>query len=180
METLETERLILRAWEPDDAEDLYEYASDPRVGPNAGWKPHESLEESTQIVRSFIEGGEVWALVLKQTGKVIGSVGLHHDVKRDRPDIRMVGYVLSPEWWGKGLMTEAVRRVIRFAFEEWKLSLVTCYHYTFNLRSKRVIEKCGFAYEGTLRRASRIYDGSVYDDCCYSITRAEFEGRKAD
>lgn len=86
----------------------------------------------------------------------------------------MIGYVLSEDYWGKGLMSEAVKEVIRYLFEEVKLDIISCYHYPFNIRSKRVIEKSGFKYEGTLRLESRIYDGSVYDSVCYSITKQDY------
>ena len=79
MLTFETERLVLRPWRKSDLGDFYEYAKDPEVGPNAGWKPHENMDESRRILQSFIDGEEVRAVVLKQTGKVIGSLGLHPD-----------------------------------------------------------------------------------------------------
>lgn len=174
MKTLETERLTIRPWVVDDAGDLYEYARDPEVGPAAGWAPHAGPEVSAEIVRHFIERGDVWALELKENGKVIGSVGLHGDRRREGVEARMVGYVLSRDYWGRGLMTEAVRRVMRFAFEEMGLAILSVSHYPFNSRSARVIEKCGFRREGTLRMASRIYDGRIYDDVCYSMTAEEF------
>lgn len=172
---LETPRLLLRRFEIEDLEDFYEYACRPEVGPAAGWKPHESRRESSQILAGFIHGREVWAIVWKETGKVIGSIGLHEDSHRSNsPDTKMLGYVLSPDYWGKGIMTEAARRVISYAFEERGLMLMSIQHFPFNARSRRVIEKCGFTYEGTLRRCSLRYDGEWMDECCYSMTRAEY------
>jgi putative acetyltransferase len=89
----------------------------------------------------------------------------------------MIGYVLAEPYWGRGYMTEAVERVLAHCFSELGLDLVSVYHFPFNNRSRRVIEKAGFVYEGTLRKASTIYDGSVYDDVCYSMTRDEYESR---
>lgn len=178
MKTLVTDRLILRKFCEGDLEDFYEYAKNPNVGPNAGWKPHEKIEDTAAILKSFIEKEEVWAIVYKSTGKVIGSMGLHKDNKRDNENVKMLGYVLSEAYRGRGLTTEAAKEVIRFAFEELGLDLISIFHYPFNKRSKRVIEKCGFKYEGTLRLTSTIYDGSVYDDVCYSMTRQEFLGIK--
>lgn len=174
MKALETERLILRPWRVDDVDDFYEYAKNPNVGPNAGWQPHDSKEVSMKILQSFIEKDEVWAIEYKANSKVIGSVGAHADEKRDGVKARMIGYVLSEDYWGKGLMTEAVKEVIRYLFEEENYEVISCYHYPFNVQSKRVIEKCGFKYEGTLRLASKIYDGTVQDDVCYSIVRDEY------
>ena len=77
MKRMETERLILRPWELSDAKDLYAYASTPKVGPMAGGKPHESVEESREIIKRFREVDDSWALELKENHRVIGSVGLH-------------------------------------------------------------------------------------------------------
>lgn len=173
---LETQRLILRPFTQNDLIDLYDYATHPYVGPNAGWKPHESLEESQKILDMFINGDDtIFAIELKENGTVIGSVGLHDDSHR-APVIpsKMLGYVLSAEHWGKGLMTEASNAVVDFAFSDEKLELLTCSHFPHNHRSKRVIEKLGFVYEGTLRHAYPIYNGKIMDDCCYSMTREEY------
>ena len=86
----------------------------------------------------------------------------------------MLGYVLSPDYWGRGLMTEAARRMVSCAFEELGAALLTIQHFPFNSRSKRVIEKCGFTYEGRLRRCFLRYDGEWLDECCYSMTRDEY------
>ena len=174
MKVLETDRLLLRNWEVSDLEDFYDYAKNPNVGPMAGWKPHESLDESRKILNSFIEQEEVWAVVYKVNQKVIGSIGLHNDTKRNSANIKMLGYVLSEDYWGMGLIPEAVREVIRYSFEELDLVLLSIYHYPFNKQSKRVIEKCGFTYEGILRMGSQIYNGKVYDDMCYSIKKEEW------
>ena len=175
MKTLETERLILRAWTLEDLDDFYEYAKHPNVGPMAGWQPHSSKEISLNILKGFIEEGEVWAITLKENGKAIGSLGIHSDKKRrDIDNVKSMGYVLSTDYWGKGYMTEAVKCVIKYVFEEMNLDLLSIYHYPFNIRSKRVIEKCGFEYEGTQRQSSKIYDGQVLDDVCYSILKSEY------
>ena len=175
---LETPRLILRGFTLDDVGDLYHYAKNPDVGPNAGWKMHESLEESEKIVKMFIEDNDVWAIVLKETGHVVGSIGLHEDGFRKFSNCREVGYVLSHDYWGQGLMVEAVKRVIKYAFEEAGITLLSVYHYPFNQRSKRVVEKCGFHYEGTLRSAAMIYNKTIYDKVCYSMTYEEYHQLK--
>lgn len=175
MNTLITERLILRPFKETDLEDLYEYASNPNIGPRAGWKPHQSKEESKGILNMFMEAGDVWALEYKENHKVIGSLGLHNDRLRSVDDIKMLGYVLSEDYWGKGLVAEAAKAAIQYAFEKLGVKLVSVHHYPFNQQSKRVIEKCGFIYEGTLRHATKLYDGTVYDLVCYSLTREEWE-----
>lgn len=174
MQVLETERMILRPWKFEDLDDFYEYAQNVNVGPSAGWKPHRNKGVSLRVLQSFIERDEVRAIVYKENNKVIGSIGVQHDEKRNGVNAKMIGYVLSEKYWGKGLMSEAVKEVIKYLFEKEKYDVISCYHYPFNIRSKRVIEKCGFKYEGTLRLASKIFDGSVYDDVCYSITKEDY------
>ena len=174
MDTLYTERLILRRFYLSDADDLYEYAKNPNVGPNAGWKPHRSKDESLSVINGFIKSGEVWAIVYKDNNKVIGSIGLHKDMKRDSKKARMIGFVLSEDYWGQGLTTEAAKYVIKYGFDVLNLDIISVYHYPHNKRSKRVIEKCGFKYEGILRHASVLYDGKILDDVCYSMTKDEY------
>ena len=174
MPVLETERLLIRRFGKEDLDDFYEYARNPNVGPNAGWKPHASKQETKEILRQFVNSTTIWAIVDKNTSKVIGSIGLHADRKRDYQNAMMLGYVLAEPYWGRGLMTEAVKRMIKYAFEELNIDLLSVYHYPHTERSKRVIEKCGFHYEGTLRRASTIYNGRVFDDVCYSLTKEEY------
>lgn len=117
---------------------------------------------------------EIRAIVNKENDKVIGSIGIHHDSLRKGVNSKSLGYVLSQDYWGMGIMTEAVRATIKYLFEDMKLDIVSCCHYPTNIRSKRVIEKAGFKYEGVLRQAKKIYDGSVKDHVCYSITKEEY------
>lgn len=174
---IETERLVLRGFTMDDLADFNAYCQNPDVGPNAGWPPHQSLEESGEVLRSFIQGGQVWAICERESGRVIGSLGLHPDKRRDLDfsSCRMLGYALAKSSWGHGYMTEAVRAALRYAFEELRLQLVTVYHFAYNQRSRRVIEKVGFVSEGTLRRAFVRYDGRIFDECSYSMTRDEWQ-----
>ncbi len=174
---LQTARLVLRPFTPGDAADLYAYAQDPQVGPMAGWLPHTSLEESRGVVAYFMRSGDVWAVVEKASGRVIGSIGLHTDRKRDVENTRMLGYALGARHWGRGYATEAARAALRFAFEELGCQLVSVYHYPHNARSRRVIQKLGFVAEGTLRRASALPGGQATDDVCYSMTREEYRAQ---
>ena len=180
MKPLETERLFLRPWQESDAEAMFAtYAQSPVVGPAAGWKPHASIEETRTIIENFIKEDETWAVTLRTDRRLIGSLGLHRDAMRSSEiKSRMLGYVLAEEAWGHGYATEAAKRVIAFAFEEMGLETVSVCHFPFNVRSRRVIEKCGFQYVGTLRRTHRRYDDVVLDSCCYSILREEYFAAK--
>jgi ribosomal-protein-alanine N-acetyltransferase len=146
---LETPRLVLRPFSPEDAADVYEYGKDPRVGPIAGWQPHKSVEESREIIKTVFSGDDVAALVLKETGRVIGSVGLigDHPVGEDAscPDDEL-GYAMNPTYWAQGLMPEAAEAVVRWCFEQRGLERLWCGYYEGNGRSQRVMEKCGFTY----------------------------------
>jgi len=148
---IETDRLLLRTWKESDINDFYEYASVAGVGEMAGWQHHESIDVSQKVLQSFISGKNEFAISYKENGKVIGSVGLHESWANDDSEyshlkMKNVGYVLSKEYWGKGLMPEAVADVIRFCFDECNLDALTCGHSPANNQSKRVIEKCGFSY----------------------------------
>ncbi len=172
---LETDRLLLRMWTKRDAAALFEYAKDPDVGPNAGWKPHANVGESRLIIDQLFRRNMTWAIVEKDTGIVIGSIGFEED--KYRPDIpsKEMGYSLAKSRWGKGYMTEAANRLIRYGFEELDLAVLMIRTSETNFRSQRVIEKCGFTYEGTLRRAYRTYDGGQREVRCYSMLREEYE-----
>ena len=145
--TLKTERLVLRPWSSDDLADFNEYASVDGVGQMAGWLPHKDIEESREILNMFIAGKNEFAI--EYNGKAIGSLGIEKYNEKVLPEYdekfgREIGYVLSKDYWGMGLMPEAVNRVIKYLFEDVKLDFIICRHYTDNDQSKRVQEKCGF------------------------------------
>lgn len=178
--TLETDRLILRMWNKKDAPALYEYAKNPNVGPNAGWKPHASVYESRMIIKEIFLPNMCWAIVDKESGKVIGSIGLEEDAFRPGVKSKELGYSLSEDHWKKGIMTEAAKKVIRHAFEDLMLDVLMIKTGDANIRSQRVIEKCGFTYEGTLRRAYLLYDRSIREIRCHSMLKEEYEKLRKD
>ncbi len=178
MLSFETERLLMRPWQLSDLDAFFQLEQNPHVGPHAGWRPVAEREASLKILQDFCgKPDELCAITLKASGRAIGSLGLHSDEKRDsalQSVTRMLGYVLDEPYWGHGYMTEAARGALRFAFDQMGLELLSVYHFPFNDRSRRVIEKCGFRQEGTLRRAFLRYDGAVLDEVLYSMTRDEF------
>ena len=154
---IETQRLILRPWAESDLEDLYAYASVKGVGEMAGWRHHKSIEESSAILKSFIRHKKTFALELKETGHVIGSLGLEEQDPDPEPEKqgREIGYVLSQEYWGRGLMPEAVSAVMDYCFRILGYDYLTCGHFLRNSRSRRVVEKSGFRYFGQSRFETR-------------------------
>lgn len=155
---LKTDRLTLRPWRESDLEDFYEYARVDGVGQMAGWVPHRSMEESRDILSRFIAGKKVFALV--HQGKAIGSLGVEEYKEKNYPELdalqgREIGYVLSKDYWGQGLMPEAVQAVIAWLFGEEKLDFIMVGHFDWNNQSRRVIEKCGFRYIKTVQFETR-------------------------
>ncbi len=175
---LETERFLLRPITKEDAQDIFEYSKHPDVGPNAGWAPHRSMDDTMVFIEAIASAPHVFGIFEKSTGIDIGSIGLIADTMRKNPDALMLGYALGQPWWDRGYMTEAAHEVIRYGFEDLGLYLITSNHYLFNARSKRVIEKCGFQLEGTLRGVEATPDGIMQDTVCYSLTRQEYFSRK--
>jgi len=146
---VKTDRLILRPWTERDLKDFYEYASVDGVGQMAGWNPHKDISESEQILKSFMEHKKTFAI--EYNGKVIGSLGIEEYNERHYPELekyrgREIGYVLSKDYWGQGIMPEAVKQVIQYLFGEEKLDFILVGHFDWNRQSRRVIEKCGFSY----------------------------------
>lgn len=168
MKTIETNRLILRPITVADAEDIFAYSKNENVGINAGWKPHANIEETREIMEIvFLNKENVFGIESKETGKLIGSIGLIADPKRQNSKVFMMGYAIGEEYWNKGYTTEAAQALIHYGFEVLNLDMVSAYCYPSNKRSKRVLEKCGFQYEGLLRLAEERYDGVVLDNECY-------------
>ena len=144
---LQTKRLILRPWSENDAEELYKYASDSEVGPPAGWPPHTSAQNSREIIRTVLSAPETYAVCLKENGKPIGSVGLHRNDLAEKDDEYELGYWIGKPFWGQGLIPEASRELLRYAFEDLGMSRIWCGYYDGNEKSRRVQEKLGFVYQ---------------------------------
>lgn len=174
MRKIYTNRLILRGFEESDLDALYEFGKSENVGPNAGWKPYESRRAAEVMLRAFTGQDEFWAVALAENNKLIGNIGLHLDEKRSIDNVRMLGYALAEEHWGKGYATEAGFAVLKHGFERLRLDIISAYHYPDNLRSEKVIKKLGFKFEGTMRMGSTRWNGEPTDDCCYSITKKEY------
>jgi len=151
---LQTNRLVLRGWRENDAESLYKYAQNPNIGPVAGWQAHTSIENSREIIKTVLSADETYAVVLKQTGEIVGSIGLMMS-KREIHSVEMaeregeIGFWIGEPFWGQGLIPEAVCELLRHAFEDIRLTAVLCGYYDGNEKSKRVQEKCGFVYHHT-------------------------------
>jgi len=152
--TIETDRLLLRAFTMDDLDDMFAYASVPGVGEMAGWPHHTSKDVTKIILGGFLKSKDVFTIFHKADKKVIGSLGIH-TAWTDREEefkhlkTKNIGYVLSKEYWGQGLVPEAVKAVIRYGFDVMELDAFSIEHFVENAQSRRVIEKCGFKFVKT-------------------------------
>lgn len=171
---IKTKNLVLRRPEKGDAEAFFRYASKRTVGPMAGWPPHRNIRETKQIIAYYAKEGNVLAITEPGINKMIGTVGLHKDEHRPGTEARQIGYALSPEHWHKGIATEAAMAVLKYAFEKNLFRIVTAYCYPENTASKNLLEKIGFSYEGCLRKSYVLFDGTIHDLECYSITAEEY------
>ena len=148
---LETDRLILRAWEITDLDDFFEYASVEGVGEKAGWEHHKSKDKSLEILKMFMEEKKVFAIVLKENQKAIGSIGIEElgeelDKDLDNLSGRELGYVLNKDYWNKGIMTEAVSKVVDYCFNTLKLNFLMASYFNHNIASKKVLENLNFKF----------------------------------
>ncbi len=142
---LETKRLYIRDLTYQDLDALFDYAKRPMIGPMAGWKPHQDKAESKLVLEWMIKSKEVFAIAPKETNQLIGTIGLHVRKKEhELLHIREIGYALNNDYWGIGIMPEAVRAMIQYGFEEMQLKKIIIGHIHSNTQSQRVIEKCGF------------------------------------
>ena len=177
---LKTERLLLRRWLESDADDLFMYATDPDVGPAAGWAPHKSVEESRSIIKDVFSGAEAYAICLKTENRPIGTIELKLKGRTDmteRDDECELSYWLGKPYWGKGLMTEAVGEMLRHAFEDIGMTKVWCGYYDGNTRSRRVQEKAGMTYQWTTEGLEITQLNEIRTGHVNAITKEEWRSR---
>lgn len=149
-----TEKVLLRHFREEDLNDTFEYSSQPGVGEMAGWKHHESIEDSLNILNKFVKDENVFAIVHKDNQKVIGHIAVHKDSENDRDDTKELGFVLNTDYQRQGIMTEVVHAILDYLASRGVKYIYACC-FQENLASKRLIEKCGFVFE---------QEGSFYCD----------------
>ncbi len=188
--TLTPPRLILRPWMDADAEALYRFASDPLVGPAAGWPPHTSVENSREIIRTVLSARETYAMVLRYdttdgvTGEIIpagtpvGSVGIMFKGCGSYPHMANteaeIGYWVGLPLWGRGLVPEAVRAIQERCFTELSLDGLWCGYYEGNEKSRRVQEKCGFVPRCSMNIPPHPLNGATREFFTY-LSREEWD-----
>lgn len=175
---IQTERLTLRSWRETDAASLYAYASDPDVGPAAGWPPHRSIEESREIIRTVFTAPHTFAICLPETDEPVGSIGLmppRCELNRRDDGLELeVGYWIAKPFWGRGFAPEAVRAMQRYAFDTLGCKALWCGYYEGNNKSLRVQQKCGFAPHHVERDVLCELMGDVRTECFTYLTREDW------
>ena len=168
---IETERLVLRPWREDDASALYEYASDPAVGPAAGWPAHKSTEDSLNILRTILMDDHTWAITIKPSDKPVGSIGIPQGKQPEEQGEYEIGYWIGRPFWGHGYVPEAVRALLSLYFS-FGAERIWCAHAESNDKSRRVIEKCGFRYRFSAPWTSSL--GDVRNALYYALEAEDF------
>lgn len=179
--TIETERLLLRAFRPSDAPAVYRnWTSDAQVTKFLRWPTHTDPSVTEQLIADWAGRSEdkefyQWAIELKELGEPIGTISVVD--RNDKLDIVHIGYCIGSRWWHRGITSEAFRAIIPFLFGEVGVNRIETQHDPNNPHSGDVMKKCGLTYEGTLRQADFSNQG-VVDAAVYSLLRSEWENRK--
>jgi len=175
---IETERLILRRFVPEDVEAAFRnWESDEQVTKFLRWPAHREIATSRKVLGEWIEQYEKkdfyqWAITIKEEGnEPIGTISVV-DIN-ERLDMVHIGYCIGSKWWHRGITSEAFAGIIPFFFEEVKVNRIEALHDPNNPNSGKVMEKCGLKYEGTLRQADYNNQGIV-DACMYSLLAEEY------
>ena len=159
---MQTDRILLRRWMESDAESLFKYASDPDVGPRAGWPVHQSVKDSLEVIRNIFSNDTTWAIVLKETNEAIGCMGYYpfgkSNIEIGENDAE-VGYWIGKPHWNKGYCTEALQAMIRYCYEKKHFETLWADFFIDNPASSKVMEKCGFTDTGKENYCSNLYHG---------------------
>lgn len=181
MPPLETKRLLLRKLTLDDANDMFEYACEPDITKYVPWEYHKSIEDTLTFLRTVMKKyeeniGADWGIVLKESNKLIGTIGVRLSPENARAEI---GYALSKNYWNKGITIEAMNEIIRFGFNKMDLNRIEARAQVKNVASQRVMIKAGMTYEGTIREES-FAKGEYHDFMLFSILRKEYFERNQE
>ena len=159
---MKTERIHLRRWQESDAETLFKYASDPDIGPRAGWPPHQSVEDSLEVIWNFFSNEATWAIVLNETNEPIGCIGYLPHTSSNIPigeNDCEVGYWVGKPYWNKGICTESLQLLLDYCTNVMHFENIWADYFTGNPASGRVMQKCGFHDTGKLHRCNNLVGG---------------------
>lgn len=166
--------IFIRSLTEDDLMLFYRMGSDVEACRASGARPAEDIVQAQVQLEKSMELGNCFAIVLRSAMQPVGLIYASPDIHRLNKKAYMLSYRLDRNYWGRGYMPQAVKYMLKFLFMNMGADVVSVAHFTENLRSKRVIEKCGFVYEGTLRREFTHWDGRILDSCVYSMLYEEY------
>ncbi len=175
--TFETERLNIRLFNMNDVDDLFEYCSDEQVTRFLPFPTYTSKEQAIERINYCLEGYRnidkpiLWAIEYKEDNKLIGGIDFVHWYEQDK--VAEIGYLLNRKYWNKGIMTEALREILKFGFEKMELNRIEICCDERNIGSSKVIEKNGLKYEGMFRQ-KRFQKGEFVSIKCYSMLKEEY------
>ncbi|MGL5067254.1 MAG: GNAT family N-acetyltransferase [Sarcina sp.] len=144
-----TNRMLLRPFIQEDLNDLHKIMSNKKVASLAGFKIKNNLFEINSILDCFLKEPEnnLWAIQLNDTNNLIGWIELHSPIENLYTNSKEIGFVLSENYWGQGLMPEVISCITNYAFNELTIDSLICSHFKKNIQSKKAIEKCNFKYD---------------------------------
>lgn len=163
-DTIHTQRLTLRRWKESDAGMLYRYASDPDVGPRAGWAPHRDTEESLEVIRNLFSNDRTWAIEMEGAEGPIGCIGYFTHSESNigiGGNDAEIGYWIAKPFWNRGICTEALQAMVDYCFGEMGFDALWSDFFVDNPSSGRVMEKCGFSDTGRFNYMSHLYGGDT-------------------
>ncbi len=170
---MKTERLVVRSFRFEDNLDLFEMCCDVQTAKAAGWKPHNTLEDSKSVVSTHIYEDDTFAIVLKDTNKVIGTISLYPG-KKDDLKVAELGFCLNKKFRKQGYMLEAAKLMLDIAFRAHRVDLLTTCHDVNNVDCKKLINKLPFKSEGVIEKHRKLYDGTVVDCEVYTIKTEDY------
>ncbi|MCL1990863.1 MAG: GNAT family N-acetyltransferase [Defluviitaleaceae bacterium] len=182
---IETKRLSLRPFTTDDANSMYNnWANNPEVTKYLSWEFHENIDETKQLLMNWISEYKnmayyQWAIVMKEeSNEPVGSISVVG--KNDLVKSLAIGYCIGKQWWNKGITSEALAAIVKFFFEEVKVNRIAANFLPENSNSGKVLSKCGFKYEGTLRESTWSHSHGISDSVIYSILKKDYDDLNHD
>ena len=173
--SLFTVRLLLRPWDEMDANELFELAKEPEIGFWCGWEPHKDIRDSLFALHNFLEAKETYAICLKETGRVVGSIGLLFDSDLIKnPNECELGFWIGKPYQRNGYAFEAAKEIIRHAFDDINIGLIWCNHYEGNIKSKGLQEKLGFSFSYIDEKENLSKPEAKHKRCVNSLSKEKW------
>ena len=166
---LETERLILRKISMDDAEDMFHLRTNEDAMKYINKPKLTSIDDAKEIIKKMNDPDRIqWGITLKTSDIIIGTIGYHRIEKEHyRAEI---GYMLHPQYWNTGLMSEAITKVINYGFDEMKLHSIEAIINPGNTISRKILKKFNFIKEAYFKE-NFFFEGKFYDSEVYSLVK---------